>query len=488
MSKYQVQDVELLNQLAILEARESFWAYRQFINPRMKKGWWQREIAYHLQSFYNDLVEGKKPKLVIEAPPQHGKSEQIIDFISWLSGKNPSIKTIYTSFSERLGIRANLRLQRIYDGKTYKSIFPETLINNAEIAKTSGSFLRNRELLEYVGQEGFFRNTTVGGSITGEGLDLGIVDDPIKGREEAGSITVRNKKWDWFTDDFFTRFSEDAGLLCILTRWHIDDPIGRLKAIMPEVKTVSYPAIAVRKEKNRVEGEALFPEHKSLEFILERKSAMATANFESLYQQNPILIGGNIIKGEYFRMYSILPKLLYRNIYADTAQKTKESNDYTVFECWGKGEDGNIYLVDLWRGKWDSVDLERNAILFWNKHNVFDAKNPDFNHQTLGKLRAFKVEDKVSGTGLIQALSKKSQIPVVAIQRNVDKYTRICDNLGYIESGYVHLPQNAGFTQAFIAECEEFSADDSHSFDDQVDPLMDAIEDMLTITKKSFYD
>ena len=98
---------------------------------------------------------------------------------------------------------------------------------------------------------------------------------------------------------------------------------------------------------------------------------------------------------------------------------------------------------------------------------------------TLGQLRQLKVEDKASGTGLIQKLKSQAQIPVVGIERTKDKYTRLLDVLGYIESGYVMLPEDAPFTNDFVAECEAFTADDSHLHVDQVDPMMDAINDLL---------
>lgn len=467
-------DVELLEELAIREARESFWAYRQFMNPKLIKGWWQREIANELQLFYEQLVAKQRPKLVIEAPPQHGKSVQIVEFITWLAGKNPHLRTIYTSFSERLGVRANLQCQRIFESERFKKVFPDTQINSVGMnTSDSRQATRNREMIEFIGQTGYFRNTTVRGAITGESLDLGVVDDPIKGREEAGSEAVRDKTWDWFTDDFFTRFSDEAGLLIILTRWHIDDPVGRLKLQLgEEVRTISYPAIATRNEQYRKEGEPLFPELKSLEFLLERKATMASVNWEALYQQNPQIVGGEIIKGEHFGRYKQPPMIKQRIIYADTAQKTAERNDYSVFECWGKGDDGKIYLLDLIRGKWEAPELERRAIAFWAKHSGQDAV-------VLGQLRQLKVEDKASGTGLIQGLRAKAQIPVVGIERTKDKYTRLMDVLGYIESGYVMLPEDAPFTNDFIAECEAFTADDSHMHDDQVDPMIDAINDLL---------
>ena len=294
---------ELLKEKRLRDCRRCFYTYRQTMNPNDKWGWFQAEIAAELQQFYEDLVAGKRPKLVIQAPPQHGKSVQIIDFISWLAGKNPDIRTIYTSFSERLGIRANLKLQRTYDSVKYQEIFPGTTINKSNSVAVSGQYLRNREILEYVERTGFFRNTTVRGSITGESLDLGVIDDPIRGRQDANSATVRDAAWDWFTDDFFTRFSEEAGLLAILTRWHVDDPIGRLIDRYPDVKVLSYPAIATRDEQHRKEGEALFPEHKSLDFLLERRAVMDSANWQALYQQSPTIQGGELFHDDWWQFY-----------------------------------------------------------------------------------------------------------------------------------------------------------------------------------------
>ena len=461
--------LELIKENSIRNARKDFLSFRKLINPKDKWGWWQEEVAQELQQFFDDLMAGKRPKLVIQAPPQHGKSVQVIDFIAWLAGKNPDLRTIYTSFSERLGVRANLRLQRVYDSTLYKEIFPNTKINSSNTVTISGQFLRNREILEYCDNLGYFRNTTVGGSITGEGLDLGIIDDPIKGRKEANSITIRDSVWDWFTDDFFTRFSEDAGLLCILTRWHIDDPIGRLIDKYPNVKVLSYPALADKDEKNRREGEALFPEHKSLEFLLERKMMMDTASWLSLYQQTPVILGGEIIKGAWFGRYVVLPQIKYRKIFADTAQKTKEHNDYSVFECWGVGDDNKLYLIDMIRGKWEAPDLKRQAVDFWNKHKNI----------TTSPLREMCVEDKASGTGLIQDIKREAKIPIKAIQRSIDKLTRVQDVVSYIESGYVMIPENSSFVSDFITECESFTADNAHQHDDQIDPMCDAINDML---------
>ena len=339
--------------LFLRDCRDNFYQFRLAINPKMKRGWWQKQISDELQQFYYDLIAGKRPKLVIEAPPQHGKSTIVVEFIAWVAGKNPDFKTVYASVSERLGVRANLKLQRLYDTSLYREIFPDTRINSSNIVTISGQSLRNREILEYVGYEGYFRNTTVRGQLNGEGMDFGIVDDPIKGRAEANSDTIRDSTWDWLTDVFLSRLSEDSGTLFILTRWHVDDPVGRLIAKLGNrIKVIKYPALALKGAKlmdndPRIpgDGEALFPEHKSSEFILEQKSTMASTSFEALYQQNPQLQEGEIIKRYWIKYYQVLPEKFDRMIQSwDCGIKDKDTSDYVAGHVWGKFG-GKFYLV-----------------------------------------------------------------------------------------------------------------------------------------------
>lgn len=462
----------------IYEARESFWAYRRLMNPRMVTGWFAKDLARHLQAFALDLIAGKAPKLLISAPPQHGKSINAIDLVTWIAGLAPHLRTIYTSFSDRLGIRANLRVQRLMSSTKYRKVFPDTRIaQNGDRSDAT----RNRELIEFVNKDGYFRNTTVNGAVNGEGLDFGLIDDPLKGRKEANSEVVKDGVWEYFTDDFFTRFADGAGFLGIATRWATDDPIGRMiERFGSAVKVLCYPALAVCDEIHRREGDPLFPELKSRVFLEERKSVMSSASFEALYQGNPREAGGAFFKLAWFKYYTVLPILKFRIIFVDTAQKEKEHNDYSVFQCWGAGVDGRIYLIDQIRGKWESPDLKKRAIAFWNKH----LADEDINH---GSLRAMKVEDKVSGTGLIQELRRDGRIPVLPIPRHVDKLVRANDGVGYIESGYVMLPEGAEFLNDYLNEMEDFSADMGHEHDDQIDPTLDAIKDMLG-SPLSMYD
>jgi predicted phage terminase large subunit-like protein len=485
---YSQTDVELLELLAVFEARESFHAFRQYMRPDLKKGWWQSDAAQYLIQWIVDLVAGLRPILIIEAPPQHGKSWLVIDFMAWLMGKHPQFSLLYASVSKRLGLRANLAIQRMMDSPKYKRVFPGTRIMERNPPPDVVRKTRNSTLLELMDPAtGSFRNVTVNATIVGEGLDVGVIDDPLKGRKEANSILMRQRTWDWFTDDFLSRFSDFAGLIIILTRWHLDDPVGRLQEELKNeeqelgkrtLTVLRYPALAEPNAKlmphdprKPGSGDALFPEHKSRDFILKRKRLMRADSFESLYQQNPYIPGGNIFKTAWWRYYrgGVLPKIVRRVIYADTAQKDKEQNDYSVFQVWGVSADKQLYLLDQLRGKWEAPELKTQAIAFWNKHKAVIG---------FGPLIAFKVEDKVSGTGLIQDLKKAPySLPMIGIPRNTkDKVERANDVTPHIEVGHVHLPEEAPWLSQYLLEFSEFP---NGKHDDQVDPTMDAIADLL---------
>jgi hypothetical protein len=262
------------------------------MRPRMIEGWWTNEIAEALQQFYEDLVAGKRPKLAIGAPPQHGKSWAATDFVAWVAGRNPDLKTIFASYSDDLGTRTNLDLQRAFTTPQFRSSFPGT-----RVGEHGWQF--NTNLIEYAGRAGSFRNTTIGGAINGMELHLGVIDDPVKGRAEAQSKTTRERVWHWFADDWGARFAKDAGMLIIMTRWHVDDLLGRfIERSGGDIKVLDYPAIADKEEPNRSIGEALFPEHKPLDFLLARKKIMTQASWEGEYQQHPIVVGGGIFQIE----------------------------------------------------------------------------------------------------------------------------------------------------------------------------------------------
>jgi predicted phage terminase large subunit-like protein len=347
-------DVELAAEQAAFEARENFWAFRRYMRPEMLWGWWVEEIAIEQQRFYEDLVAGKRPKLVYMAPPQHGKTSDAEDFIAWLAGKHPDWKTIYASYSDELGVQRNLNLQRTIQSPRYRGIF------NTRIG--SPGFQMNSSVIEYVGHTGSFMNTTVGGSITGLGLNLGVVDDPVKGRAEANSKTVRDRTWAWFVDDFMTRFAALSGMIILMTRWHVDDLLGRYLKKDPNVRIVRFPAIAETDEPHRRAGEALFPALKPLDFLLERKNVMSMASWESEYQQNPIITGGGIFPVE---KLSILPVFdrsqISRTVRGwDKAGTAGGDGAYTAGVLMHKMGDGSFVIENVTRGRWSAFERERN--------------------------------------------------------------------------------------------------------------------------------
>lgn len=467
---YTEEDLLILEQLAIHQARESFWAYRLYMRPLMKRGWFQHDLALQLQQFYLDMKAGLRPKLVLEAPPQHGKSDTVIDFVAWVAGKEGEWSTIYASFSDRLGVRANLRTQRAMDSDKYKKVFDTRLASGSE-----GTYTRNRDLLEYVDTRGSFRNTTVMGSVTGESLDLGVIDDPIKGRKEANSPTVRNSTWNWLMDDFFTRFAEHAGLLIILTRWHLDDPVGRLLESDPTVKVLRYPAIAEKDElgrdgkMRRLKGEPLFAELKSLAFLLIRKGLMTIASWMAIYQQSPIVTGGELFPVDNFVLVDRLPagaKIKRSVRYWDKAG-TKDGGAYTAGVLMHELVDGRWFIADVKRGQLRSFDRE-TLILATARNDgtdvsVYVEQEPgsggkESAERSVAMLAGFKAYmDKVTG----------------------DKVTRADPYAAQVQGGNILL-QAAAWNKKFLDEHEFFP---NGPYKDQVDAAGGAFAKLTAVTK-----
>jgi predicted phage terminase large subunit-like protein len=408
------------------------------------------------------MVAGLRPVLIIVAPPQHGKSFSITDFMSWYLGRRPDHRIVYASYSDRLGIRANRTIQRIIDTPKYSKIFPDVHIGTSNVVTQIGKLLRNNDIVE-TDREGYFRNTTVNGPINGEGLDLGVIDDAIKGRKESNSKIVRKTVWDWLTDDLMSRFSEYAGLLMINTRWHVDDPAGRMiDKLGHKVKVAHYPAI-------NKDGEPLFPEHKSLDFLNERRGSMLPANWESVYQGNPVVAGGNIVDSSWWLIGHTRPTMMYRFITADTAQKKNTWNDYTVFQCWGVCYAGKMHLIDMFRDRVSAPELRKFAVEFYDRHNTASG----------APMRGMYIEDKSSGTGLIQEMEMLGK-KVVAIPRTTDKVERSMNVAPEIKSGKVILYEDildskTGQTAASII-IEEASAHPNGINDDAFDCTMSAVE------------
>lgn len=452
-------------------SRRNLSDFTNYTKPDFIEGWFNRIIAKELQQFYFDVMAGKQPRLIIQAPPRSGKSELFSRrFPAWAFGQNPNLQIIAASYSTDLASRMNRDVQRIIDSEEYQGVFPETTLNGKNIATVSGQSLRNSEIFEIVGHAGAYRSAGVGAGITGMGADIGIIDDPVKDAKEANSQTIRDAVWDWYTTTFYTRLSPKSGILLGMTRWHEDDLAGRLLREMgndgDQWRIVSFPAIAEEDEEYRNEGEALHPERYDLERLTKIKKAVGSQAWNALYQQRPSSKGGDIIKGAWFKRYSVLPRMKRIIITADTAQKTKQHNDYSVLFVAGVGHDGGVYVLDLIRGKWEAPELEQKVSDVWNKYRSMPV------HKVY-------IEDKSSGTSLIQNIQRKQRIPIEGVQVDTDKYTRVLGVQGYIESGYIYLPNDAEWIEDFIKECEAFTATDSHKHDDQVDAMVMAITELM---------
>jgi hypothetical protein len=184
-------------------SRKSFEAFRRTIHPDMLWNPFVLRITRELERFGRAYEAGKRPKLAISTAPQMGKSMAAEDFAAWMSGRQPNKKTIYASYSEDLGTRMSVNLQRLMVSRRYREVFPHIMVGVP-------GWIANTNMTEFARYNGSFRSTTINGPITGLELNLGILDDYAKGRAEANSKLNRDKIWSWFADDFLTRFAKDS--------------------------------------------------------------------------------------------------------------------------------------------------------------------------------------------------------------------------------------------------------------------------------------
>lgn len=466
-------------------------------NIKFLVNWHHRLIA----DVIDDVIAGVLKNVVITVSPGSSKTELVvINFIARGLAINPWARFLHLSGSDSLASLNSSTAREIVTSDEYQKFWPLKLADDAS-AKKRWNVLVNGNLA------GGVYATSLAGQVTGfraghmaPGFQGAIlIDDPIK-PEDAFSrtkIDAANRKL--LTTVKSRRANPDTPIILVMQRLAENDPVGfiekgnvegdwtfiKIPAVIDAdyVKTLKPKYQTLVAESESVNGRfSYWPYKEPIQQLLSMErgdgsdqngAKISRHVFTSQYQQSPVALGGNIIRGEYFHRYTILPKIKWRKMFADTAQKVKERNDFSVFEEWGLGVDGKIYLLDLIRGRWEAPELQRRAIAFWAKAKARDVEG-------FGQLREMPVEDKSSGTGLIQTLKMPPyNIPIKAIERVKDKLTRVMDGLPYIESGMVCIPAEASFTNDFIAENEAFTADDSHDFDDQVDPMLDAIDDFL---------
>jgi predicted phage terminase large subunit-like protein len=336
-------------------ARDSFAAFRRTIRPGMLWSPFVGRLTRELQKFHTAFVAGKRPKLALLTPPQHGKSIVAEDFSAWVAGKHPDWKTIYASYSDDLGVLRNMNLQRLFTSQRYRHIFPNLTIGGT-------GYQCNASLIEYAGGPGSFRNTTVNGPITGMEQHLGVLDDFVKGRAEANSKLQRDRTWNWFTDDFSSRFSKDSALLVICTRWHVDDLIGRLMLKYPEMRVISFQAIAEKDEPFRLKGQALFPALKPLGMLLDQNRLMSESSWQAEYQQRPYVVGGGIFPIEKLQVIPIFDRreIASTVLAVDKAGTQGGDGAYTAIVIMHKMKNGTFLIERVVRGRWGALEREKN--------------------------------------------------------------------------------------------------------------------------------
>ena len=445
--------------LARRRARARLQDFITYINPDYIVSDFSRAVCDELERFYDDAKQGLRPVLIFGAPPQHGKSDIVSRYLpAWLFGRGPDLSIGGLSYGKDLATDMNRDVQRIMMGEAYKVIFPHSSLNQKRVVTIEVEAKRNSETFEIVGHKGRYIAQGVGGPLTGKRLDIGIIDDPIKNAAEALSPTVKDGIWNWYITTFQTRLSQNSGQIVMATRWSTDDLSGRIIDTNPRARVLTFPAISE-------DGKALVPELHSLEKLEEQKAGMSEYFWSAMYQQQPVVMGGGIFRDDWWRYYTEPPAIKYRIIFSDTANKTGTQHDYSVFECWGYTETKQAVLLDLVRGKWEAPELLMQARAFWAKHKAIAGQ---------GTLRAMKVEDKSSGTGLIQTL-KREGIPIIGIPRSRDKVERAYDAAPYIESGNVFLPRSAPWLSDFLGEASGFP---NATHDDMLDPMMDAVAEV----------
>lgn len=272
------------------------------------------------KEYYNILTrfaDKEFTKLMVFMPPQHGKSEGSTRRLpAFILGRNPDTKIAVVSYSAPKARKFNREIQRIIDTEEYRAIFPDVGLNAKNITTVAGSWLRNADECEIVGRRGGFKTVGVGGALTGEPVDVLIMDDIYKDAKSAWSATIRESISDWYDTVAETRLHNGSQQLIVFTRWHEEDLAGQLlekQGVYDATENpngwfvVTYPAIKIGEPTeydNRQDGEALWPERHSLEKLRQIEERNPHV-FESLYQQNPKPFEGLMYNN--LRTYDVLP-------------------------------------------------------------------------------------------------------------------------------------------------------------------------------------
>lgn len=348
---------------ARLLSQKKLMAFVMRMKPDYQPGWVHKDICRRLEKFERDVAEGKAPRLMLQMPPRHGKSELAsVHFPAWYLGRNPKHEIISCSYSGSLAMGFSRKVRGIIRDPSYETVFKTRLDKdnqNAEGWMTQSG--------------GGFAPAGVGGPITGKGAHVLIIDDPVKNAEEAESQTTRENIKDWYSSTAYTRLAPGGGVLVIQTRWHDDDLSGWLERVAAEGEgdkwqIIRYPAVAEEDEKYRRKGDPLHEARYPLAALERIKKAVGPRVWQALYQQNPVAEDGEYFRKDMFRWYDGSAeerhKLVPMRTYSawDFAIGKGDRNDWTVGIVVGIDAEDNMHVLDMRRGRWDSFQIVENIL------------------------------------------------------------------------------------------------------------------------------
>lgn len=440
-----MRELELERELFRRQAEKDFAVFLSYSSASYSRQWFHTLIANTCQR----LVDGSlgKDRLMLFVPPQHGKSEIISRKLpAWVLGRKPSTKIVGCSYSADLAQQFSRSIQRTIDSDEYAEVFPGTYLSRSQLGASKRRWIRTATEFETVEHGGFYKAVGVGGSLTGTPVDLGIIDDPIKGAMEANSQTFRDRVWEWYTDVFLTRLHNRSKQILIMTRWHEDDLAGRLLDMERDKwHVVSIPAIkedeTLDYDKRKI-GEALWPEKHSLAKLLEVQQR-SPRTFAALYQQHPTVEGGNIVKREWFNSIGIAEfNRIHRGepivFFIDTAYTDNTANDPTgiIATCKVGNE---LYITHGQKVNYRFPELLRFI--------------PQYTQaQGYGKGSSIRIEPKANGISVVDQLKEQTGLNVVCTKPPHDsKETRLCAASPTVEGGRVFLVSGA-WNEDFIDE------------------------------------
>ena len=404
----------------------------------------------------------KLRRLIINLPPRSLKSHMTsIAFVAWVLGHNPAAQIICASYAQDLADKLAGDCRSLMMAEFYKDLFPATRLATSRQAVHDFS----------TSAKGFRLATSVGGVLTGRGADFIIIDDPLK-PDEALSESQRKAVNDWYDHTLASRLNNkrDGCIIVIMQRLHEDDLVGHLLQ-QSDWRVLKFPAIAEENEAyvvrtpygqkrfSRRVGEALHPQREPLELLAEMRKIQGEYNFAGQYQQSPSPLGGGLVKTQWFKSYTPvdLPKgfdFVFQSW--DTANKSTELSDYSVCTSWGVLKE-HIYLLHVLRQRLDYPDLRRAVK---QQAAAYQAKN-------------ILIEDKASGTQLIQDLQADGVHGTTRYATKMDKVMRMHSVSSTVENGFVHIPVQAEWLSQYLYEMAVFP---NGKYDDQVDSTSQALD------------